>query len=147
MQVLGRFGSLFNTSRARGRCSGFLVLRASATFVAAVIPVRRPFRGTGRRRPSLVHRVVGAGWRLGPVMVVMRFRLGGQTIVRRQRPVVVNAGAVAVERVLAATGHLVLDEPTYVRQQKNSLALTASEQVHLIGAARALCRVRIRCER
>lgn len=78
--------------------------------------------------------------------MVMRFRLDGQAVVRRQRPVVVGPAAVAVERVLAATGHLVLDEPAYVRQQEDSLTLTASEQVHLIGATRALCRVRIRCE-
>lgn len=158
-QVLGRFGSLFHPSR------GLFVFGAHRGVVAVVPVVGRPFGRTGRRRPSLMMRVHGwrvvgraAGRRLRPVvmvMVVRRFRLGGrgQPVVqrrRRRRPAVVVRGAAAVavgrrqQRVLAAPGYLVLDEPTYVRQQEHSLALAASQQIHLVGTAGALCGVRIR---
>lgn len=98
----------------------------------------------------MVRRFVSSGRGLGPVLV--RFRLGRrQTVVQRRLPavVVVRAGtavAVGQQRVFAATGHLVLDEPAYVGQREYSLTLSAREQVHLIGAARALSWVRIRCE-
>jgi len=99
-------------------------------------------------------RLVGPGRRLGPVVPVLvrrRFRLGGgrQAVVQR-RCVVPGAGAAAVavgqQRVFAAPGDFVLDEPAYVRQQEHSLTLSARQQVHLIGPAGALCRVRIRCK-
>lgn len=94
------------------------------------------------------------------VMVVMRLALcrrrqavveqrgGGGTAVRVRAAA---AGAVAVgllRRVLAAraAGHFVLNEPANVRQRERPLALTARQQVHLIGAAGAVRRVRVRCE-
>lgn len=109
--------------------------------------------------------VVGAGRRPGPVMVmmvmvVMRLALclrrqavveqrGGGTGVRVRAAAATGVVAVGLlRRVLAAgaAGHFVLNEPANVRQRERPLALTARQQVHLIGAAGAVRRVRVRCE-
>lgn len=172
-QVIGRLGSLFHPGRGGGLLvlGAHRVVRAVVPVLGR--PLGRARR---RRPPLVMvhHRrlVFGraAGRRLRPVVmvvlvvgvvmvVVRRFRLGRglQPVVQRQRlrwTVVVvatgaSAAAVAVgrqQRVLGAPGHFVLDEPAYVRQQEHSLALAAGQQVHLIGTAGALCRVRIRCK-
>lgn len=170
MHVLGRFGSLFHPSRdGRGR---FLVLgTTAAAVVVTVVPVGSPFGRAGRRWPPAVVRrtFVGHGRRrLGPVMVVMmRFRFGrrrrrhhrrghpvvqlrGGRLCRRSAVAVVAVAIAAVDqhqRVFAATGHFVLHETAYVRQQEHSLTLAARQQVDLVGAGGALGGIRIRCEK
>lgn len=160
-QVLGWLGSLFHASRDPG--GGVLLIVRTTGSVVMVVPVRGPLGRARRRRSPLMvaKRFVGTGCRwlwtlmMMVVGVVMGFRLVGrrQTVVCWRRSVVVTTGAAAVavirlqQRILAATGHLVLHEPTYVRQQEHSLTLAARQQVHLIGTAGALCRVRIRCEK
>lgn len=183
-QVVGRrFGRVFHSCRCGGLfvvrtgCTVVAVVPVMAVF-------GRPFGRAGRRRPPLLQtvRFVRAGRRPRPAAVVMmtvmiavivmivlvfrrfgrrRHRRGLQTVVRRRPAVVVvrARGVVAAvdlrRRVFAATGHLVLQEPAYVRQREHRLTLSARQQVHLIGTDAAaaaavvgvVCRrVRIRCE-